>query len=454
MKPYQSPIDLVISHVNSNKMQGLSETEVKKRLQRDGYNILPDVERKTIFSIFISQFKNPLIYILLLAAVIIFIVGEDKLDAFIISGVLFFNAILGTVQEGRTRNIIESLRRLIRTDSVVLRNGTKTIMPDRELVVGDIILFHEGQRVPADARIIESNNVQVDESVLTGEAESIRKTIEPITKDVPLGDRINMLYKGTYILAGSRKAVVVATGTNTEIGKIYVTVEEIKTDIPLRKELDRLSYLILIFILTVCLGLFIVGLFAGKPIRELFIMLTALFICVIPEGLPVVLTLVLVTGALRMARQNVLVKNMQAVEALGRTNVIVIDKTGTLTRNEMIVSRVYADNVHYAVTGQGYHTQGVIQKEGKRVEVFDSESALIQMGIASLLLNSTEIMYLSQLDLFDVKGDPTEAAMFIFSKKLGLSDVLLAKEYQKLYEIPFDSTLQYHAGFYKKNHRC
>lgn len=453
MNAYQNTIEAIVQNLKTNLEKGLSDKEVREYRKTYGYNVLPDVKPRSLISIFISQFKNPLIYILLIAAVIIFIVGENKLDAFIISGVLFFNAILGTIQEWRTHNIIESLKQLITTESIVIRSGTKAIIEDKNLVVGDIILLQEGQRVPADARIFESNNLQVDESVLTGESEAVRKTIDVIPKEVPLGDRTNMLYQGTYALAGSGRAIVVSIGQQTEIGKIYKTVEEIETEIPLRRELDRLSYLILIFILGMCAFLFVIGLVTGKPIKELLVMLTALFICVIPEGLPVVLTLVLVTGARRMAKQYVLVKNMQAVEALGRTDVIVIDKTGTLTRNEMIVSRIFSDGVMYHVTGQGYHAEGKIFVDKTPITP-EPDSALVKMGIISSLLNSTEITYLPKLDLFDIKGDPTESAMFVFSKKLDLLPEQIADEYHKLYEIPFESTLQYHAGFYQKNDVC
>ena len=454
MKSYQQTIDSVVTFFETNVVRGLSKKQVRDRLARDGYNVLPDVKGRSLFSIFISQFKSPLIYILLIASIIIFIVGDDKLDAFIISGVLFFNAIVGTIQEGRTRNIIESLKRLIKTETIVLRDGIKAIIEDAQLVVGDIIFLQAGTKVPADARIIESNNLTVDESVLTGESESVRKTVDVISQEVPLGDRTNMLFKGTYVLAGSGKAVVVRTGTKTEIGKIHKTVKEVETEIPLRKELDRLSYFILIFIFGMCLFLFIIGIVTGKPLKELLIMLMALFICVIPEGLPVVLTLVLVIGAMRMSKHYVLVKNMQAVEALGRTDVIVIDKTGTLTRNEMVASRIFADDTVWRVTGQGYHIEGRVLHEDTPVEHLDSYRALKNMGIISSLLNSTEITYVPKLDLFDIKGDPTEAAMFVFSKKLGFSVEQLQKEYKKIYEIPFESALQYHVAFYQKENSC
>jgi len=259
----------------------------------------------------------------------------------------------------------------------------------------------------------------------------------------------DMLFKGTYVLAGTGKAIVTAIGSDTEIGKIQIITEEIDTDIPLRRELERLSHWILLFIIATCLFLFGVGLFTGKPIKELLVMLTALFICVVPEGLPVVLTLVLVAGALRMAKHFVLVRNMQAVESLGRTNVIVIDKTGTLTRNEMVVPIVWTVDNIWNITGEGYHCEGTVCKNGVIVKEFASESDLVQMAIAAHLLNNAEIIQLPKRTTFEIKGDPTEAALFVFSEKIKITFQNKITQYQKLYEIPFESTTRYHAGFYR-----
>lgn len=454
MKPYQIDSETITQTLNVNPEQGLSHAHVIKQQQSYGYNTLKTIKQKTVFSIFISQFQNPLVYILFFAAVIIFIFGEDKLDAFIISGVLFFNAILGTIQENRTKNIIENLKHYIKTESVVLRDGTKIVVDDKDLVVGDIVFLQEGQRVPADARILISNNLTVDEAILTGEAHTSKKNSDTIHTDTPIGDQANSLFKGTFVVTGSGKAVVTAIGKDTEIGKIQVIAEEIDTDIPLRKELERLSHWILIFILITCLFLFGIGIFTGKPIKELLVMLTALFICVVPEGLPVVLTLVLVAGALQMAKHFVLVRNMQAVEALGRTDVIVIDKTGTLTRNEMIVSQVWDQDVTLHVSGQGYRSEGTFSHDGTVVENLTEHSSLIEMGIATALLNNTEIISENKRDTFTIKGDPTEAALFVLSQKMGSLVSAHLSDYTKIYEIPFDSSLRYHAGFYKKNDEC
>lgn len=445
---YQQSIESLAQSLHTNAKKGLSEQEAAARLRRDGPNILPVAQQSSWFSIFLSQFQNPLIYILLVAAVIIFFVGDRTLDAFIISGILFFNAIIGTIQEGRTSNIVASLRRFLKTKSVVIRDGKHHIVEDQDLVVGDLMVLKEGERVPADGRVIMVQRLQIDESILTGESQPVYKTIEPIAApDIPLAEQTNMVFKGTYVVAGWGIAVVVATASNTHIGTLGASLEEINTDIPLKRELNRLSYVILLCILALCGVLLIIGLFMGHPWKELLVMLTALFICVVPEGLPVVLTLVLVTGAYRMARKQVLVKNLQGVEALGRTDVIVVDKTGTLTRNEMMVTTVVTQDHTYTVGGEGYFNTGTIQEQGKQITpAMHSDLAVI--GTACALLSTAEIFYNKQLHLFEIKGDPTEAALKIFAEKVGYTRDQLLAQYTQAYEIPFDSHLKYHAAFF------
>ena len=442
---WQLSPDQLARQLKTNINQGLTNQEVEERLRQLGPNTLPEGKTASWISIFISQFQNPLIYILLLAAIIIFFVGDRKIDAFIISGILFFNAIIGAIQEGRTGNIIASLKRFIKSKSVVIRNGKHEIIDDQDLVVGDIIVLKEGERVPADARIFYTERLNIDESILTGESTPVTKNYETLANFTDQMTQPNMVFRGTYILSGYGKAIVVATGENTRIGTLRKTIEEIKTDIPLKHELDRLSYFILLLIFAICILLLIVGLLTGHPFKELMVMLTALFICVIPEGLPVVLTLVLVTGAYRMARQHVLIKNLQGVEALGRTDVIVIDKTGTLTRNEMMVTEIFTNSRLYEVTGEGYFEDGEITYEGNKVEIAGN---LKEIGIACALLNSAELMFNKKLNLFEIKGDPTEAALYVFAKKLGFDQETLAKGYKELCEIPFSSDLKYHAAFY------
>jgi len=441
----------VVSAFTTNLNSGLSKEESKNRLHKFGPNVLPEKARDSWVRVFLRQFKSPLIYVLLIASVIIFFVAKDAFDAFVVSGVLLFNAIVGAIQEGRAQTILEGLKRFIKTKSVVLRDGKKEFIDNAQLVTGDVILLQEGERVPADARIVESNSLQVDEAVLTGESGAIQKIEEALEKDLPMTDQNNMVFKGTYVLSGSGKAVVTATGTDTEIGQMHKeAVAAIDTDMPLKKDIARLSRWILVFIFGMCVFLFGVGIATGKPITELLTTLTALFICVIPEGLPVVLTLVLVTGMYAMARRNVLVKRMQGVEALGRADVIIIDKTGTLTRNEMVVSQVATKNDRFDVSGVGYFSQGEVTRSGKKVDLTE-EKNLAVLGIAGILLNSSELDFVPEMNLFDIKGSPTEIAISIFGKKLGLDEKKVEAEYEKVFEIPFDSRWQYHAVFHQRN---
>lgn len=446
MKSYTMTEEQICTSFKTDCTKGLSEQEVYVRQKKFGHNVLPEKGADSWLKIFVRQFQSPLIYILLVAALIIFFVGPDASDAFIITGILLFNASIGTIQEGRTSRILASLKKFIVSDCIVVRDGATHVINAAQLVPGDVVLIQEGERVPADMRLVIAHNVHVDESILTGESLQVGKKSAAITNLIaPLMEQTNMLFKGTYVLTGSGKGVVVATGLETEFGKISLSAQEVQTEIPLKKELNKLSVWILVFVLSVCCILLLAGIITGKPFKELLVTLTALFICVVPEGLPVVLTLVLVSGVYRMAKLRVLVKKMQAVETLGRTNVIVIDKTGTLTRNEMMVSDVWADGVSWHVTGQGYDVQGGVHIKNELVTQFGSYSHMQLLGKACVLLSNAQITVENNAHRFAIKGDPTEAAMKILGQKLGYDIESLEKEYIKIGEIPFDSRLKYHA---------
>lgn len=446
-KAYQKDISFIIQTLQTDSLYGLSAQEVEKRIKKYGANQLEEKKPPSWITIFFLQFTSPLIYLLVCAASLIFLVADDKIDAFIILGILLFNAVIGTIQEGRTRKILISLKEFIVQEAIVIRNGKKQLIASTQLVPGDIVIIQAGQRVPADVRIIESHNVRVDEALLTGESGAIYKSNITYEEDVPLADRKNMLYSGTYMLSGWARVVVIATGMQTEIGGIQKSVQEIQTEVPLVQEMRYLSWWIVSFIFLTCLFLLSIGLLIGTPIKDLIIVLIALFICVIPEGLPVVLTLVLVTGVYRMAKQKVLVKNMQAVEGLGHTQVIVIDKTGTITRNEMIVTHLFVDEHIITISGKGYYSEGSLFFNGKQIKVQPgSDLYLLAQGLR--LINSSTITFVHQRGTFDVKGDPTEAALYIAAQKIPIDEQELA-DYKKIYEIPFDSEYRYHAGFYE-----
>lgn len=444
--PYQQDVALLFEHFSTNAHLGLSEKQAQELIKKYGLNVLPEEPQPSLFRVFITQFASPLIYILLLAAVLIFLFGDNHFDAFIICGILLFNAIIGTIQEARTHKILSGLKKFFVQDSIVIRDGKRTVIESKYLVPGDIIIVQEGQLIPADARIIESHELKINEAMLTGESGAVIKNERTITKESSVADQANMLFSGTYVLAGWARALVIATGIQTEIGKIHKTIVKAQTDVPLAKQMQKLSWFIIWFVIALCLVLLGLGVLSGYPAKELMVLLTALFICVIPEGLPVVLTLVLVTGVYRMAKQKVLVKNMQAVEGLGHANVIVIDKTGTLTRNEMIVTHVFAGDKRYTVSGKGYLVQGNIFHES---QIIEPEKSLQEMAKGLMLLNATTITFIEQRNSFEVKGDPTQAALYIFTKKLGITEENLEKEYKKIFEIPFDSKHKYHASFYE-----
>ncbi len=448
MKAYQLSKEEIASHFSVNITTGLSTQEVHERLKKFGHNTFPVRRPDSYFKVFLRQFKNPLIYILLLAAAVIFFVGQ-ALDAFIISGVLLFNAILGTIQEGRTRTILEKLALIIKGEAIVVRDGQEVVIDEKYIVPGDILILQEGAKVSADVRIIEAHNLQLNEAMLTGESSPVVKTTKVIEHDARIHDQFNMAFQGTYALTGFGKGIVVATGSTTELGKLNKIVEKISPTFPLQQELQRLSHWILIFIFVVCLALFVLGFLTGKPWTELLVALTALFICVIPEGLPVVLTLVLVNGAYRMAKQKVLIKRLQAVEALGRIDVIMIDKTGTLTRNEMMVTNVVINNFLLTITGDGYKPEGNIIFQDMP---FGNEK-LTQLGNVCVLLNRSLIRFLPQQQQFQVKGEPTEAALFVLAQKIGVDTQKIRQEYVLMQDIPFDPEIGYHAACYEYNNQ-
>lgn len=452
MKPYQMTEEQIVQLYNTHPQHGLTNDYVAHQRAHFGYNSLPHKAPDSWIKIFLLQFQNPLIYILVVASAIIFLAGQDRFDAFIITGILLFNALIGTLQEGRAGRLLAGLKDLVTTECTIVRNGTNLIIDSKELVPGDLVILKEGQRVPADIRLLFVNGLLVDESVLTGESTPVTKETTIVLKpDAPVMDQHNMVFNGTYILAGIGTGIVVAIGSKTEFGQLHIAAEEIQTDMPLKRDLNRLSVWIVIFTLAICSILFIAGLMTEKPLQELLVTLTALFICVVPEGLPVVLTLVLVSGVHKMAKLGVLVKKMQAIEALGRIDVIVIDKTGTLTRNEMMVQKVFAENTTLCVTGQGYSSSGGLFIDNIPLTDLSSHPELVTMAKALLLLNNAKLSKSTKTDCYKVKGDPTEAALAVLAYKLNLSETEVHKEYEKIDEIPFNPQLKYHAIVCKKD---
>ncbi len=434
--------------LSSDVRLGLREEEAKSRRRSFGPNELPRGKAESFFTIFLQQFQSPLIYVLLGAGIVVFFLGKT-VDAAVILFVVVFNSIVGSIQEGRAQNTLASLQKLAKTAAVVVREGKELIIPDTEVVPGDLIIIQEGERTPADARIIEAHNLRVDESTLTGESLPVHKEEKTLLKkELPTPDQINMIFKGTYVVGGNGKAIVVATGLNSVIGKISQSIALIDTEIPLKTEIRNLSKIIVLVVAVLSALLLGVGLAYGNSITEMFSTVVSLAVSVIPEGLPIVITVVLASGVSRMAKKNALVKRLHAVEALGQAKVIAVDKTGTLTKNEMIVKQVFVNGKTFEVQGSGYDATGEIRIKGKAVYPLNHPELVLAAKIGALA-SDARLGFSEKNKTWIVGGDPTEAAMLVFARKAGVEKEELEKEMPKIGEKPFDYRTKYHLASYR-----
>ncbi|MFZ2834612.1 MAG: HAD-IC family P-type ATPase [Candidatus Moraniibacteriota bacterium] len=440
---YKKSVKDILEELNSSE-HGLNSAEVSKRFLKYGPNKLKEVKTENLFFIFLRQFQSPLIFILLFAAVVVFLTGES-IDGFVILFVLFFNAIIGTIQEGKAQNIFLALKKFIKTSASVIREGKEYIISDEEIVPGDIIILRDGEKIPADARLISVESLQVEEAALTGESSSKFKIVSSIEKDsVQVSDQDNMVFKGTHVISGRGLAVVIATGGDTVIGDIAKKIIGIDEELPLKVEIRRFSRFIIYLVFVIDILLLVTGIFYGHSIKELLTTIVALSVSVIPEGLPIVVTLVLATGVWRMGKRNVLVKKLQAVEALGQTSIIAVDKTGTVTKNELTVKEIYIDGKIFKVKGVGYESVGEVEFNDEVIEPLNHPELLMAGKIAALC-SSANVAFDENLKIWKISGDPTEAATLILAEKIGFRRDDLEKEFLKFEEKPFDYELKYHS---------
>ncbi len=425
--------------------QGLSQVEAKRRSDEYGLNKLPDGKVDSVTIIFLRQFQSPLIYILFGVSLIVFFMGQ-AVDSVIILGVLIFNSIIGTIQEGKAQNTLLALKNFTETKATVLREGKELIIPDRDVVTGDIIILYEGEKIPADARVISAYNLRIDEAAMTGESVPVHKISDTldISNDSALSQK-NTVFKGTHIVLGNGKAIVVAIGIDTVIGKIAKEIATIDTETPLKANIRHLSQLIIVALASISASLFFLGVAFGKPAEEMFRTVVSLAVSIIPEGLPVVMTLVLATGVWRMSKQNVLIKRLHAVEALGQARVIAVDKTGTITQNEIVIQKVFVDGKFFDIGGIGYETTGEIRFNGDIIDPANHPELLFAGKIAALCSNA-RVLLSEENNEWRVIGDPTEAAILTFAKKLGFHKDNLEKESPLVADFPFDYKLKYHVA--------
>ena len=425
MKWFNKSVDEIKNELNTDIDVGLNEEEVKKRQKEDGFNELEEKKKKSLFVKFLEQFKDFMIIILIIAAIISGVVGqmqgEGFTDSIIILIVVILNAVIGVVQESKAEKSLEALKKMSSYSAKVVRNGKVIVVPSRELVKGDIVVVDTGDYVPADIRIVESANLKSQESSLTGESVPVEKNSELIeNEEVGIGDRTNMLFSSSLITYGRGKGIVVETGMHTEVGNIAGMLNSVEeTATPLQQKLNKLGKSLGIMAILICIVIFAIGLAYGKDLIDMFMTAVSLAVAAIPEGLAAVSTIVLAIGVQRMVKKNAIVKKLPAVETLGSASVICSDKTGTLTQNKMEVQKIYANGLVINI------------EEVKKLEKTSEE--LQKTILVGMLCNDTKIS-----DDNKFTGDPTEIALTSLALNVGHSENEI-NSFERVMEIPFDS---------------
>lgn len=416
---------------------GLSQAQAVERLRQYGPNELQAAHRISAWEILLAQFKNVLILILLGATVISLFLGHG-VESLVIAVIVLFAVGLGFVQEYRAERAIEALKQMAAPTATVLRDGAEVKIPARELAPGDVVILHTGDLVPADARLLEAINLQAEEAALTGESAPVEKHIHALEDpDLPIGDRKNMVFAGTAITYGRGRALVTATAMQTEFGKIAQMLQDVESGkTPLQQNLDRVGTVLARAAFVVVALIVALGLVRGQPFIDMLIFGIALAVAVVPEALPAVVTISLAIGVQKMVKRHALIRRLPAVETLGSTSVICSDKTGTLTKDEMTVRRIFTAGRMFSVTGTGYTPQGEFTTDDGAPVL--PTPALQQLLTAAVLASDTELVQLPD-GSWDIKGDPTEGALVVAAAKAGLQKPALNMAQPRMQEIPFSS---------------
>jgi P-type Ca2+ transporter type 2C len=406
--------DAVIDHLETSR-QGLSAKDVQRRLAEHGPNVLAEARRRTPLAMLLAQFRDFMILVLLVAAVISGLIGEAK-DTIAIIAIVVLNGVIGFIQEYRAERALEALKAMAAPNATVLREGEISTVPAAELVPGDIVLLEAGGIVPADLRLLESAHLRVDESALTGESVPVEKIVEPLEGDaLPLGDRRNMAYKGTIVTYGRGRGVAVSTGMATEFGKIATLLQQAgETSTPLQRRLAHFGRRLAVVALGICGVIMAVGILRGEEPLLMFLTAVSLAVAAIPEALPAVVTISLALGARKMIQTQALIRKLPAVETLGSVTYICTDKTGTLTMNRMQVEALYCD--------------GVVERHARHGRLWDE--LLCGMALCSDVHTAADGR---------IVGDPTEVALAVAARDAGHDKPALEKQYPRMAEIPFDS---------------
>lgn len=439
----------------SSRPAGLTTAEAAQRLERTGYNELGEEGKISPWKLIAEQFKSILVIILLAAVVLSVVVGyinpargsglpEEITDAIVILAIVIAVVILGFIEEYRSERALAALKRMAAPTATVLRDAEEKEVPARELVPGDMVILATGDRVPADMRLLESVNLNTQEASLTGESTPVEKTTAPISlEDISIGDRTNLVYSGTTVTYGRGRGIVVATGMQTEFGKIAAMLQEVEEEqTPLQKNLDRVGKALGIACIAIVAVVVILSIFRGhlyslQKITDMFIWGVSLAVAAVPEALPAVVVISLSIGVQKMAKRHALVRRLSAVETLGCTTIICSDKTGTLTQDQMTVRRIFVNGKLIDITGVGYEPKGEFQMDGKPVDFASDETVQAMMKIG-VLCNDTHLVQ-AEDNKWEVKGDPTEGALIVLGEKAGFNHERLNEEQPRVDEIPFSS---------------
>lgn len=438
MEWYQKSAEAVEQELKTNRETGLVSTDVPKRLESYGLNKLEEAKRVPLSTKLLNQIKDPLVLILIAAAVLSALT-DSAIEALIIIAIVILNAILSIYQEGKAEDSVAALQKMSSPNAKVLRDGKPVSVKAEELVPGDVVLLETGDIVPADLRLFESSNLQIDESSFTGESVAAEKDANALFSDERgIGDRENLAFSSTIVTYGHGKGIVIATGHATEIGQIASTIQAYEEESsPLQRKLNQLSKVLGNMVLAVSAFVFVLGLISGEQILRIAMTAISLGVAAIPEGMTAVVTIVLSLGMNRMATRNAIVKKLLSVETLGTTTVICTDKTGTLTQNEMTVTKIFANGQDLDVTGIGYSPVGDLFFDGKKVTTADDRMLETLIVIAA---SANDAKIVSDEEKGNtVIGDPTEGALLTMSQKAGIVPEELALRSPRVDEIPFDS---------------
>jgi len=443
----------VLTALDTAEHTGLSHAEAALRLARHGPNRLPESAHKPVWLRFVLQFHNPLIYVLIAAGAITLALGSH-VDAAVIFGVVLINAVIGHIQEGKAERALDAVRDMLAAHANVWREGERHQVDAGTLVPGDIVLLESGDKVPADVRLVHARNLRVVEAALTGESVPVEKSVAPVAPEACLADRLSVCHSGTLVASGQGRGVVVATGAQTEIGRIGGLVGEVATlATPLTRRLDQFARQVTAFILAVAALTMLYGHFvAHMPLLDLFLAVVGLAVAAIPEGMPAVVTIVLAIGTRVMARKQAIVRRLPAVETLGSVTVICSDKTGTLTRNEMSAVRVMLPDADVRVSGSGYAPEGGFQIGGKPVDP-TALPAPMRLAHTALLCNDARLAA-GPDGQWTMVGDPTEGALLTLAHKAGLQATQEAASCPRVDAIAFESERQYMATLHHDHPAC